>query len=292
MQTEYDIIQRFVFDKTAVRGEIVRLKSSYQTILNQQPYPAPVAAWLGEALAGASLLSATIKFEGMLILQVQTAGPLKVLVAHSTNDGHIRGLAKWDQEQILPDEFAQAAPAGNLAITIQPKQGQRYQGVVSLDNTNLATAIESYFHQSEQLATFLFLAADGNTAAGLLLQNMPVKSDTAYNYFWEHVIKLAATLTANELLSLPNKTILHRLYHEEDIMLFEGGPISFRCTCSTAKSEQMLLTMSYDEVNELLQEYPNIIVTCEFCNHPYTFDAVDVARIFKGAHQQNSAPSQ
>ena len=293
MQTEYDVIQRFIFDKTAVRGEIVRLKASYQTIIAQQPYPQPVAIWLGEALAGATLLSATIKFEGQLILQVQTQGPLKVLVAHSTHDHHIRGLAKWKQAQELPSSFAQAASSGNLAITLQPKQGQPYQGVVGLAGTNLATAIENYFHQSEQLATFLLLAADGDTAAGLLLQNMPTPTDTSYDYFWEHVLQLVQTLSAQELLTLPNQMILHRLYHQEDVVLFEADPVSFRCTCSQAKSEQILRTMTYDEAKEILTEYPNIVVTCEFCNHPYRFDAVDVARVFtQGAHPQNLSQPQ
>ena len=267
MQTEYDVVQRFLFDQKTVRGEIVRLKASYQTILKQQPYPAAINEWLGEALAGAALLSSTIKFQGQLILQVQADGPLKLLVAHSTHGYHIRGLA-------------QAVGHGTLGITIQPEQGEPYQGVVNLATSSLSTAIENYFHQSEQLATFLLLAADGDIAAGLLLQNMPAFSDTTYDYFWEHAVNLARTLTTQELLTLPTETILHRLYHEEDIMLFDADPVSFRCSCSSARSEQILRNLSPQEAEEMVAQDTTIVVTCEFCKHAYTFDCVDVARVF------------
>lgn len=292
MFPEFDVIQRFLFDKTAVRGEIVRLKNSYQTIISQQNYPAAIQHWLGQALSASVLLSATIKYEGLLILQVQTEGPLKVLLAHSTNDFHIRGLAQWEQEKTMPESFAKAAGKGHLAITIQPKTGQRYQGVVGLAETDLAAAVAKYFHQSEQLATYLLLAADDNAAGGLLLQNMPAPTDTVYDNFWEHAVKLAQTLTADELLNLPNQTILHRLYHEEDIVLFDAEPVSFRCTCSQLKSEQVLQTMTYEEVKELLQVHKNIVVTCEFCNHPYAFDAIDIARVFTPGAQGYNAVSE
>lgn len=281
---ENDSLQRFMFEKTAVRGEIVRLHNSYQTILQQQTYNEYVGNWLGEALCAAALLSATIKFDGVLIFQVQGDGPLKTLLAHSDNELHIRGLAQTRSEKI-PANFATAVGKGHLVITLKTNEGPGYQGVVDLSTKSLATAVEDYFHQSEQLATFLFLAADGNCAAGLLLQNMPMQTDTLYDNFWDHITQLAQTLTATELLSLPNQTLLHRLYHEEDILLFEQEHISFRCTCSPEKCEVALKAVPADEIQELLDTHKKIIVTCEFCNHPYDFDAIDVARVMMvGAH--------
>ncbi|CAM4453892.1 MAG: 33 kDa chaperonin [Legionellaceae bacterium] len=285
MTVEYDVLQRFLFNESSVRGVFVRLNQSYQTIINQHAYPQIAAEWLGEATVASVLLSAGIKYQGQLILQVQSSGTLKVLVAQCTNNNHIRGMVKWDTEASLPSNFTDAIDQGLLVITVQTDNGQRYQGYVELANKTLAVGLIDYFYQSEQIPTFLILAANDKTAAGFLLQKLPsALTDTLYDDFWEYVVKLAETLTKDELLNLSNQTILYRLFHEIDITLFDGESVSFGCSCSIARSEKILQTMSYDEAQAILKESllenPVIKVTCEFCNRSYEFDPVDVARIF------------
>lgn len=274
---EYDTLQRFMFEQTNVRGEIVRLRASYQAVSERHAYPKAVKQLLGEGLLSAALLSATIKFDGSLILQIQSQGPINLLVAQSTHDLHLRGLAKWDT---TINNLTPTFGTGHLAITIIRNESERYQGIVSLEANNLAASIENYFKQSEQLATYILLAADENTAAGILLQQLPDVVTESSENFWEHINYLARTLTNQELLTLPNLEILKRLFHEEDIRLFDTEPVTFRCNCDIGRMEKAVAVLGETEAKKLLNEDKTITVTCEFCNYHYQFDAIDIAKIF------------
>jgi len=276
-----DQLQRFLFETANIRGEMVRLNSTYAAITERHPYPIAVQQFLGQALAATALLSATIKFSGRLTMQIQGDGPVNLLVAQSDEKFHLRGLAKWEKEQEpIANDFTKAFGAGQLAITIAPTKGERYQGIVSLDTKDLATALETYFHQSEQLPTCLCLFADTETAAGILLQAMPCDTSEQRYQFWENIVHLTRTLTTEEALSLSNQTILKRLFAEEDIRLFNAEPIQFRCECSLEKMERALVILGKEEVYDILKTNREVTVTCEFCHNYYHFDKSEADRIF------------
>jgi molecular chaperone Hsp33 len=272
-----DSFRRFLFEDIGVRGELVRLDASWQSVLERHPYPSGVCNQLGQALAAVLLLSATIKFRGSLILQAQSEGPLHTLVAQATHGRAIRGLAQWRAEVprgSLPDIYG----AGRLVLTIQNEGAEPYQGIVALEGSNLAEAIQTYFSLSEQLATRLWLAADGEHAAGLLIQELP--SHKGANTDWQRVALLADTVTESELLRLPGETLLYRLFNEENVRLFEPEPVMFRCSCSRERIETMLRSLGLEEVESVLRELGSVEVGCEFCNRRYTFDRVDIGALF------------
>lgn len=273
-----DILNRFILEATSVRGEWVHLDATWQALLERHEYPPVVRDLLGQALAAVALLSATIKFNGSLILQVTGNGPLNLLVVQAGGRGTVRGLARW-QSEVPEAGLAAQFGDGRMVITIDPGEGRdRYQGIVPLEGESLAEALEGYFLRSEQLPTRLWLAADGQRAAGLLLQALPGerRDPDAFN----RAVTLAATLKAEELLEWPVETLLHRLYHEEDIRLFEGQPMSFRCPCSRERVAEMLRNLGRAEVESVLAEEGVIEVRCEFCNAGYRFDTVDAAQLF------------
>src|SRR5690606_4905754 len=210
----HDNLQRFVFEDTPIRGEIVRLDATWRAVLERKDYPPGVREVLGETMAAAALLASTLKFEGKLIIQIQGDGPIKLLMAECSESGAMRALAHWDGE-------VQSAPldalvgSGRFAITIDPRDaGERYQGIVGLEGGSIAAALEHYFAQSEQLDTRLWLAADREQAAGMLLQKLPDSQHEDADA-WNRAVHLGSTLTRFELLSLPVRDILRRLYHEE-----------------------------------------------------------------------------
>ncbi len=275
-----DSTQRFIFEEANIRGELVHLNDSFITIMQQHNYPKFIQQFLGEVLVAAVLLAGTIKFEGELTIQLETNGPIDLLVAKCTDTFNIRGLADW-KEDVKAGDLVEAFGQGKLVITIQPrKKTNYYQSIVPLAHRSVAEAIEHYFFQSEQLSTRLWLAVNDHSAAGMLLQLMPdVKAEEKENY-WEHVVTLANTTKRDELLTLDNMVLLHRLYHEEDLRVFDEKPVNFRCTCTVERMEGAILTMGEEESNLLLKTNKEIAVTCEYCNHTFSFDKVDVARIF------------
>ncbi|MDH5423373.1 MAG: Hsp33 family molecular chaperone HslO [Gammaproteobacteria bacterium] len=279
---ERDSLHRFIIENSFVRGEMVHLDASWKAILERNEYPDVVKKQLGDALAAIALLSATIKFKGKVILQIQGDGPLHLLVVQATSDNTVRGIARWKGEVpagSLSDIFGKAT----MLMTIEAENGTPYQGVIELKGDALANGIEDYFNRSEQLPTRLWLASNDDTCAGFLLQELP--NDEKESPEWGHHEQLAATVTAEELLSLSVKEMLHRLYHESDVRLFDSEIFSFRCGCSSERIDSMLLSLGYDEVKHTVQQEGKIAVDCEFCNAHYEYDIVDVEQLFASAGQ-------
>lgn len=270
-----DVIQGFVFEDHDVRGHIIHLNASFMEVLKRHAYPEFVRNILGETLAATTLLSATVKVGG-LHLQVQGEGPLTLLLAQANNRFNLRGLAKWEGD-VKSDFLPEAMGKAQLVITMDPGPGsERYQGIVDVSKPRIASAIEDYFLQSEQLPTRLWLACGPTCAAGLLLQRLPgtqVDED-----FWHHAVHLASTISAEELLNLPNEELLFRLYHEDQVRLFDPEPVNFRCNCSIDRMESAIRMLPPEEIAEL-KLLPKMTVTCEFCNKDYDLDSIDLARI-------------
>lgn len=275
-----DNLQRFLFEKLPVRGQLIRLHKSYTAILDRHPYPLTIRKLLGETLAATSLLSAILKFSGSLTLQINSEGPIKLLVAQADYQQHIRGLAIWDGE-IDETKLQEMLTNGRLMISIDPGQGmERYQGIVALKGESISSVLENYFASSEQLPTFIYLNASEEHVVGLLLQVMPGTYDKDPAIAWEHLTHLSNTLTAHEMHTLDNETILHRLFHEEDVRLFEPEPVIFYCSCSSERMERAIINMGREDALAFVKQKKVITVTCEFCNRHHDFDAVDVAKIF------------
>lgn len=286
-----DKLQRFLLENLNIRGEWVSLQSSWKAIQETADYPAPVREVLGESLAAISLLAESLKFDGSLTLQIRGTQPVTMLVVQANSNGGIRGIARWEGEIPNGASFNELFGAGTMVISVEntPKkgvqQGERYQSLVSLEGDSLASCFKEYFTQSEQLNTQMWLAADEKIATGLMLQSLPEDSQdlATQESNWEHATILADTVKDEELLSLNSDELLHRLYHEEDLRVYEASPLRFECTCSQQKIEDTVHSLGESEVNDILSEQGSISVDCEFCNTHYELDSVDVKRLFVDA---------
>ena len=272
-----DTLQRFIFEEAPIRGEIVRLDATWRAVLERRNYPPALRDLLGEMMAAAALLSATLKFDGSMVMQIQGNGPVSLLVVECTSERTLRALAQWDKD-VQPAPLAELLGDGKLIITIDPRHDkQRYQGIVSLKGDTIAQVLQHYLSHSEQLDTRLWLAADAQQAAGMLLQRLPSDNDKDA---WPRTVHLGATITQHELLGLPASEIIYRLYHEEDVRLFDSEPVSFRCSCSRERVVGVLRMLGRDEVQGILREQGLVSVDCEFCGKHYEFDPIDAAVIF------------
>jgi molecular chaperone Hsp33 len=307
-------LHKFLFEGLPVRGMLVRLTDSWREVLARRTaaggYPAPVLALLGEMSAAACLMQANLKFNGSLLLQVQGDGPLKLAVAEARSDLSFRATAKvvGEVHDSAPlHQLVDVRGQGRCAITLYPADrlpGQQpYQGVVPLRAADgqplpsLASILEMYMRQSEQLETRLVLAANTQVAAGLLIQRLPVQGvgnlagqsplDAAeLEEGFQRVAHLAATLTPEELLTLDADTVLRRLFWEESVRRFEPQAPRFGCSCSRDRVARMLQSLGREEADSILAEQGRIEIACDFCGQAYTFDAVDVGALFTPAVAQ------
>ena len=281
-----DKLTRFYFEELGVRGEIVDLSSSWQAALDIHDYPPVVAKQLGQALAAVLLLSATLKFDGSLILQIRGNGPIGMLVAQSNDQQEVRGLAHWNGD-VEAGNLSTLFGDAQLVLTIKPTKGKAYQGIVSLEGESLADALESYFSQSEQLKTRLWFAVNNERAVGLLLQELPIHDGVQAD--WERIEMLANTITDSELLELSSEDVLYRLFHEESVRVYDPQPVQFKCDCSKQKIEASLITLGHDDLKALLEENGCIEADCDFCNQHYQFDAIDIEQLFSNGNSSGSS---
>ena len=277
-----DQILRFMFDETDIRGDVVTLMESYQTAVISHNYPIGVSKLLGEFVAAAVLLSTTIKFAGSVILQARSDGQIPTIMAECSNDLRIRAIAR-DADNATSEDFRELLAGGTLAITIDPLKGKRYQGIVPLSGSNLAECLADYFVQSEQLNSLFWLAADGQRCGGFMLQELPPSKEVKpelREQQWEHFSHLAQTLTLDELLNLEHQELLYRLYHEDKVRLFDSREVRFGCSCSEARTSELIRSIGRTEADNIIADEGVIQIVCEFCNHDYQFDSVAVANIF------------
>jgi molecular chaperone Hsp33 len=285
-------MHRFVFEQYPIRGHLVHLDAAWRALIEHRDYPADVRDLLGEAVAASLLLAATIKFDGVLSLQLRGDGFVHLLLAQCTSGLGVRGLARHreDAERAAAGErrVADLIGAGNLTVTLETDEGaQRYQGIVPITGERLAESLQGYFENSEQLPTRLWLYADAQGASGMLLQRLPGESgggskarDAEVDDAWRRVQLIGDTLTREELRTLTDLEILRRLFNEDDLRLFEPAPVYFRCRCSRERVAGMLQGLGEAETRAIIAERGAVEVRCDFCNRAYVFDAVDVARLF------------
>ncbi len=292
-----DRLTRFLIQTAGVRGVRVHLHETWRQIRERADYPAAAAELLGEAAAAAALFTGHAKVDGRLSVQLRGSGALRTLFAECTAAGTLRGIAQLaeDAGPVGRDLHSLGADA-MLAITIENpglsgRDPVRYQGLVAMESDSLAGAFEGYFRQSEQLPTRLLLAADGEQAAGLMLQKLP--GDEGDQDGWARVGALFDTLTPAELLELPTATLLTRLFHEDGVELLGGKPLSFACSCSRERVEAMLVSLGRDEADAAAEAAGGQAqVRCEFCGQSYRFDREQIAGLFAAPEPGLDAPAR
>jgi len=281
-----DTFQRFLFDELHIRGEWVRLGDSYQQAVSGVDYPSEIKQLLGQTIAASILLTGTLKFAGRLSIHARSmdssnAGPISLLMAEATNERTFRGLANWEGNVEKNAPLSELLGNAQLAITIDPDKGARYQGIVPMERDTLSECLAQYFELSEQLDTYLLLGADDDGCFGLMLQKLPDYKNTADQNAWEHVLHLAKTLKKEELLNNDNETLLHRLFHEEKIISYDEETVAFSCSCSRGRTMASVENLGQEEALDILESEAVISVGCQFCGTQYTFDRKDIQELFE-----------
>lgn len=280
-----NLLHRYLFQDLSVRGELVQLDTAFQQIIANQDYPQPLQNILGELLVATSLLTATLKFEGSITLQLQGDGPVSLVVINGDHEQKMRGVARWEGNIASDASLHDLIGKGHLVITISPKQGERYQGVVGLEGNTLSEIIEGYFERSEQLKTRLWFRTgeyQGKAhAAGMLLQVIP--DGTGSEGDFEHLEKLTETIKNEELFSLEANDVLYRLYNQEKVQLFDPQEVEFFCGCSRERSAGAIATVAKEELDDILSAEGQVALHCDYCGTTYSFDTGEVAQILKAA---------
>ncbi|MBU6199644.1 MAG: Hsp33 family molecular chaperone HslO [Xanthomonadaceae bacterium] len=290
----HDFLHRFELERAGVRGVFVRLAESWRHVRERADYPPVLADLLGRTLAASALFTGNIKFDGALSIQIKQAGPVGLLFAECGSDGRLRGLARWQGDIAESSGLFHAQPAPLLAITIDNRESnQRYQGLVPVEDAQLAILFERYFERSEQLPTRVMLACGDGRCAGLMLQRIPghVHADDDADA-WNRVGHLLASASERELLTVAPEILLYRLFHEESVRLHAAKPLVFGCSCSRERVAAMLHSLGRAEAEAAVREDGVAEVTCEFCNTQYRFDRVDLEQVFRSGQDVPVAPTQ
>jgi molecular chaperone Hsp33 len=272
----------------------VRLSRAWLDLRAHQEYPPVVQRMLGEAVSAVVLLAATLKFNGTLTLQLQGKGLVNLLVAQCTHDFKVRGMARHEPIDGEP-AFRALAGEGQIVVTVEATdRASSYQGVVPIAGDSLAASLEAYFHQSEQLPTRVLLAASPGVVAGMLVQRIPgeggkqASDPAALEAAWMKTDHAMVALQPAELLGDDVEQRLVRMFGADEVRVFREHEVIFECRCSRDRVSNVLRSLGVEEVRSVLAEQGGITVTCEFCQKPYKFDAIDAEQLFTEAAPRGS----
>jgi len=280
--SQFNVLNRYLFTDAHARGELVQLSSSFKSIIKNHNYPAGVEKLLGELLSATCLLTATLKFEGDITVQLQGDGPVGYMSVSGNNEQQMRGIAKM-AEETSADTLQGLIGKGTMIITIRPNAGEAYQGVVALDKDNLADCLAHYFEVSEQIPTKIWLFSDTEQqqTAGALVQLLPdgdgsVENKEKQQSDFEHLCQLTNTIKSDEIFSLEAEALLYRLYHQEQVNIFDPQPVSYLCGCSADKCLSAISQIEPSEIKAILAEQGKISMTCDYCITTYDFDELSL----------------
>ena len=278
MQTDY--VQRFLFENLDIRGRLVCLSAAWQQMLNGRGYPEDIVSLLGHTTALNVILGANQKGAGRVTLQVQGSGPVRLLVADCTAELRIRGMAKYEADDVPQESERSLLGDGRLSVTLEDlKSGRFYQSLVPLEGETLEEIFSHYLSQSEQLPAYLRLFADGDALAGLLLEKLP-GADQRDPDGWSRVMHFANTLTLDDTRSAQPYALLTRVFPEELMRVFRLYAVEYHCPYDEDKVKDMLRSLGRPEVESILAEQGEVVIRNEMCNHEYRFDADAIARLF------------
>jgi molecular chaperone Hsp33 len=279
MSLTTDFSRRFTLENLDIRGQVVRLADSWRTLVTGRDYPPHVVNYLGELACVSVLVGAGLKHAGRATLQIQGGAAVKLAVTDCTHDLGIRGMASFTPVEAATN-FADWVAGGRVALTVvQDNTGQMYQSIVPVSGLSVAECFEHYFDQSEQLPTHLWLAANAEGAGALLLQKLP-KADERDPDGWARVEQLAASVSAAELTQLNAEVLLRRLFHEEDVRIYEPRAVYCNCKRDEEKVKNMLRSLGREELDATLAEMGEIVVKDDMSNEEYRFDHAAVAALF------------
>ena len=295
MPVSSDQVRRFVLERHPIRGHVARLSRAWLNLREHQDYPLVVQQLLGEAVSAVVLLAATLKFNGTLTLQLQGKGLVSLLVAQCTHDFKVRGMARHEPMEGEPG-FRALTGEGQIVVTVEATdRASSYQGVVPLAGDSLAESLEAYFYQSEQLPTRVALASSPGVVAGMLVQRIPGEGGkqaavdpAALEAAWMKTDHAMVALARAELLADDDEQRLVRMFGADEVRVFREHEVKFECRCSRERVANVLRSLGVEEVRGVLAEQGGVTVTCEFCQKPYKFDAIDAEQLFTGGAPRGS----
>jgi len=271
-----DHVIPFVFESLPVRGEIIYLSRAWRRMLANHDYDRIVQDTLGHAAAATGLIAQSMKFDGTVTLHVQGSGDLRMLVMQCTSDLELRGMASPAPE-VTASSFDELMQTAQCAITID--SGERpYQGIVEVNRDSFAASLENYFVRSVQIPSHVALMCDDEMSGGILLQKMPGTAIDKDD--WNRLGYLAATLRSEDFLIDSGLDLIGKLFSEDDVRVYKGKPLVFKCRCSKKKAEDVLRMLGEAEIEAALKEQGSLDVTCEYCGRGRHFDSVDVSKLF------------
>lgn len=275
-------VQRFLLEDLDIRGALVHLDSVWQQMLSGRNYPPPVSQLLGEISATTLLMGDNLKQTGRLTIQLNGNGPVSMLVIDCNESLHIRGMAKC-AKNIGPQSVPNLLGHGQLLITLDmPSMRESYQSIVPLDGDSISEIFQHYFKQSEQLPSRLFLITTNQAIFGLLLQKLPA-ADQQDPDGWARAEALAATVNDQTLWDLTAEEILTRLFYEEAVRIFDPQSVHYGCYEDPAKIYAMLRSLGREEVDSILKEFGEVIISDDICNREYRLDALAIDAVFREA---------
>jgi molecular chaperone Hsp33 len=289
MSTQKNTVQRFLFKTLNIRGQVIQLHEAWQAMVKDRHYPEVIEKLLGELTVFSVIMASGMKHKGKITLQIQGSGPVTLLVVEVTHDLKIRGVAKTNDTVQNKNTLDELLGDGQILVTLENTQTNRhFQSYVERMGQSIQEVCENFLSQSEQQPSKLWLAATHTALGGVFIQKMP-DSDNLDKDGWNRIQSIATTVKQEELTELDSETLLHRLFHEEQVTLFDAQTVQYECPQDKSRIDQMLVGLGEEEVRKLLKEQGEIVIHNEICNFHARYGQAEVDALFEKTQEESPA---
>ena len=240
------------------------------------------AAALGRTLCAASMLGELMKEEdASLTIRVNGGGPIGSVIAVADSDGCVRGYVDEPQTD-LPlrgdgklDVGGAVGTDGMLTVSRDIGLKEPYVGSVELVSGEIAEDLAQYMVESEQIPAAVGLGVLVDTdrsikaAGGYIVQLMPGAPEELIKKLEDNIFMMdqLTTILSEDGVDAVAAQVLRGMEPET----LERIPVSYRCSCSRERISAALRSCGAGELRSMAADGEPIEVTCQFCDHVYSF---------------------
>jgi len=248
----------------------------------------PVAtAALGRLLTAGAIMGSMCKNDSdVLTLQIQCSGPIGGLTVTANAKSEVKGYVNTPNVLLPPSskgklDVGKALDLGILSVIKDIGLKEPYVGQSNLVSGEIAEDLTYYFATSEQIPTSVALGVlmeKNNTvkhAGGFIIQMMPFAEDSLVDDL-EKRLQDFSSITSLMDQGMTPVDMMNKLFNGYDLVINDSVTPHYHCDCSKDRVQKAIMSISKNELREMIADNEPIEVNCQFCNKHYIFNVEEL----------------
>ena len=250
-------------------------------------------AAIGRTVSAAAMMAAELKNEkDSLSIIIRGDGPLEGLVVCADGALSLKGYVYHGEVELPLNKKGKldvggAIGKGTLTVVKDLGLKEPYSGKIDLVSGEIAEDFAYYFLISQQQPSVVSLGVKVDrdhvlSSGGMIVQPLPGCSEEVLSKVEGKLQQIAGY---NQYLStgMEPYAIISEIFADMEPEFLEKRMLALHCGCSREKSEQVILSMGAEEIEDMIKKDNGAEVHCHFCNTTYSFTAGELQKLLDAA---------